>query len=111
MSEKKNLKQLDYLLLNLKDYAAEPNVPDYSGEYPPPMEWEQGEVQLLLDYINELQVQLQQKENIIKEVREILNNKRTIMTTQLLNGGYCNYEELLYQVDEEIRKTLDKENK
>lgn len=51
---------------------------------------------------------LQQKENIIKEVRETLNNKRTIMTTQLLNGSYCNYEELLYQVDEEIRKILDK---
>ena len=47
-------------------------------------------------------------ENIIKEIRETLNNKRTIMTTQLLNGGYCNYEELLYQVDEEIRKILDK---
>lgn len=50
-------------------------------------------------------------ENIIKEVRETLNNKRDIFTTLLLNGSYRNYEELLYQVDEEIRKILDKENK
>lgn len=62
----------------------------------------------LFERIFELERELQQKDNIIKEVREILNNKRTIMATQLLNGGYCNYEELLYQVDEEIRKILDK---
>lgn len=49
--------------------------------------------------------------NITKEIRDTLNNKRTIMTTKLLNGEYCDYEELLYQVDEEIRKILDKENK
>ena len=55
-----------------------------------------------------LENQLQQKENIIKEVREILNNKREILTMQLIDRGYCDYEELLYQVYEEIRKTLDK---
>ena len=63
----------------------------------------------ILGIINDIENQFQQKENIIKEVRETLNNKRTIMTTQLLNGEYCDYEELLYQVDEEIRKILDKE--
>ena len=63
--------------------------------------------------IKQLQDQLQQKDNITKEVREILNNKREILTMQLLDGGYCDYEELLYQVYEEIRKILDKveENK
>ena len=58
--------------------------------------------------IKDIENQFKQKENIIKEVRETLNNKRTIMTTQLLNGECCDYEELLYQVDEEIRKVLDK---
>jgi len=102
MSEKKNLKQLDYLLLNLKDYAAEPNVPDYSGEYPPPMEWEQGEVQLLLDYINELQVQLQQKENIIKEVREYIKENSIYYPT----SDGCQW------VDQfKVLEILDKENK
>ncbi len=60
------------------------------------------------DFLEKVKNIIERKENIIKEVREILNNKRTIMTTQLLNCGYCNYEELLYQVDEEIRKILDK---
>ena len=88
MRKKKNLKQLDYLLLNLKDYAAEPNVPDYSEEYPPPMEWEQGEVQLLLDYINDLQVQLQQKENETKNAKNKTEHYKDVLR-QIIH--YCNY--------------------
>lgn len=68
-----------------------------------------GTLRYLYDENKELKSQLQQKENIIKEAKEILNNKRSILTTQFLNGEYFDYEELLYQVDEEIRKILDNE--
>ena len=66
------------------------------------------EIKRLNNIIKELEKQLQQKESIIKEVKEILNNKREISVLQLIDRGYCDYEELLYQVDEEIRKILDK---
>jgi len=56
----------------------------------------------------EANIEIQRLNNIIKEIREILNNKREISVTQLLDRGYCDYEELLYQVDEEIKKVLDK---
>lgn len=45
----------------------------------------------------------------VKEIKEkietILNNKRTIMLQQMLLGN-VDYEELLYQIDEEIREVL-----
>ena len=66
------------------------------------------ELKLYKDNHEHLNNLLQQKENIIKKIRETLDDKRSILTTHLLNGEYCYYEELLYQVDEEIRKILDK---
>lgn len=43
------------------------------------------------------------------EILEVLNNKRDIMTKQMLYGMSVDYKELLFQVDEEIRKII-KEN-
>lgn len=65
------VKQLfDYM----KQYVEEPNVPDYTGEYPPCWEITQEEVELILNYINllqqenqQLKEQLQQREEVIEE--------------------------------------------
>lgn len=64
-------------------------------------------------HIKEADYEIEKLNNIIKEAREILINKRRIFTMQLLNGLHCDFEELLYQVDEEIGKVLNKveENK
>lgn len=40
------------------------------------------------------------------KILEILNNKRDIMTKQMLCGISVDYQELLFQVDEEIRKII-----
>lgn len=48
-------KEIEELLNNLKWYVNVDNEPDYNGEYPPPLEWEQGEVKLLLSYIEQLE--------------------------------------------------------
>ena len=64
-----------------------------------------------LKLYNDSLEEIERLNNIIKEIIDTLNNKREILVTQLLDGGYCDYEELLYQVDEEIRKILDKEYK
>ena len=59
-------------------------------------------IKQLLDLITNLQTQLQQKENIIKEVRECINKKLNI------NSGYVDYDfgtELLRQ---ELLEILDK---
>ncbi len=63
-----------YLLIDLQEYSNEPNNQDINGEYDPPRELETSEAKLLLDLITNLQNQLQQKENIINEVREYANN-------------------------------------
>lgn len=47
----------------------------------------------------------------IEQAREILNNKRQKLTEELLTKGHCDYEELLYQLDEEIGRILDKVGK
>lgn len=51
-------KEIEELLNNLKWYANADNEPDYNGEYPPPLEWEQGQVKLLLSYIEQLEIQI-----------------------------------------------------
>ena len=45
-----------------------------------------------------------------EKIEEILNNKREIMIKQMLQG-YVDYEEILYQVDEEIRQVLEDSDK
>lgn len=40
------------------------------------------------------------------KILEVLNNKRDIMLKQMLCGMSVDYEELLFQVDEEIRKII-----
>lgn len=100
--------EIKELLIDLEQYIAEPNSQDINGEYYPPRELDQCEARLLVYYITKLQLENELLHFIIKEVRKTLNNKRSILTTQLLNGEYCNYEEMLYQVDEEIREILDK---
>lgn len=47
-------------------------------------------------------------EEIKEKIMKVLNDKREIMIRQMFSGK-VDYEELLYQVDEEIRKILDKE--
>ena len=41
-----------------------------------------------------------------EKILEVLNNKRDIMTKQMLFGMSVDYKELLFQVDEEIRKII-----
>lgn len=53
----------------------------------------------------ELSQEIERLNKIIKEVGEILNNKRDKMIMQQFD---CDFEELLYQIDEEIRNLLDK---
>jgi hypothetical protein len=43
--------------------------------------------------------------SIKEKIEKILNDKRTIMLQQMFSGN-VDYEELLYQVDEEIREVL-----
>lgn len=45
-----------------------------------------------------------------EKIEEILNNKREIMIRQMLQGS-VDYEELLYQIDEEIRQALKESDK
>ena len=40
------------------------------------------------------------------KILEVLNNKRDIMTKQMLYGMSVDYQELLFQIDEEIRKII-----
>lgn len=40
------------------------------------------------------------------KILEVLNNKRDIMLKQMLFGLSVDYEELLFEVDEEIRKII-----
>jgi hypothetical protein len=73
MSEEEK-RQIKYLLDNLKWYAEAPNVPDYNGEYAPPMEWEQGEVKILLKYMKEKDVLLDKYKQVIDKIKEIINH-------------------------------------
>ena len=41
-----------------------------------------------------------------EKILEVLNNKRDIMTKQMLYGLSVDYQELLFQIDEEIRKII-----
>lgn len=41
-----------------------------------------------------------------EKILEVLNNKRNIMTKQMLYGLSVDYQELLFQIDEEIRKII-----
>lgn len=50
---------------------------------------------ILLDYITNLQNQLQQKENIIKEVRELLKND------YFEDGSFNNYKKVFELLDKE----------
>ena len=93
--------------VNIRDYVSDDHV-ESIGEI---SRSQSAIIQALSIDNSNLEKQLLHKDNIIKGIIEILNNKRTIMTTKLLNGEYCDYEELLYQIDEEIRKILDKEYK
>lgn len=45
-----------------------------------------------------------------EKIEEILNNKREIMLKQMLQG-HVDYEEILYQLDEEIRQVLKDSDK
>ena len=45
-----------------------------------------------------------------EKIEEILNNKREIMVRQMLQGC-VDYEEILYQLDEEIRQALEDSDK
>ena len=51
----------------------------------------------------ELSQEIERLNNIIKEVGKILNNKRDKMIMQQFD---CDFEELLYQIDEEIREVI-----
>lgn len=48
-------------------------------------------------------LEIERLNKIIKKVNEILNNKRDKMIMQQFD---CDFEELLYQIDEEIRDLL-----
>lgn len=43
--------------------------------------------------------------SVKEKIEIILNNKRAIMLQQMLSGN-VDYEELLFQIDEEIREVL-----
>lgn len=67
------------LLDFMQQYVDEPNVPDYSGEYPPCWEIEQEEVDKILNYIKEIKTenkqikeQLQQRDSVIEEAIKYL---------------------------------------
>ncbi len=53
-------------------------------------------------------LEIERLHSIINEAKETIKDKRKTMTSKLLSGGRCNYEELLYQLDEEIWGILDK---
>ena len=89
------------LLIDLQQYIDEPNNQDINGEYEPTRELEQGEARLLLVLIINLQNQLQQKENIIKEVREYIKEMQV----------YCIEFESWGVPSKELLEILDKENK
>lgn len=44
-----------------------------------------------------------------EKILEILNNKREIMVKEILQGISVDYKELLFEIDEEIRKILGEE--
>lgn len=45
-----------------------------------------------------------------EKILEILNNKREIMVKNILYGRGVDYKELLFEIDEEIRKILGDSN-
>lgn len=45
-----------------------------------------------------------------EKILEILNNKREIMMKEIIYGISVNYKELLFEIDEEIRKLLGDSN-
>ena len=66
-------KEIEELLNELKWYVDAPNEQDYNGEYDPPLEWEQGEVKLLLSYIEQLKKEnerLQQENQQLKKQKD-----------------------------------------
>ena len=62
-------KEIEELLNELKWYVDADNEPDYNGEYPPPLEWEQGQVKLLLSYIEQLENNRDKAIEYVKEFR------------------------------------------
>lgn len=76
---KKEKQQIKYLLENLKWYAVEPNEPDYNGEYPPPMEWEQGDVKLLLKYLEGKDKEIKRLNNIINTLEDSIVGKINVL--------------------------------
>ena len=52
--EQKNNKNINLLIEELRQYTKLKNEQDINGEYEPPLEWEQGEVKELLEYIDRL---------------------------------------------------------
>ena len=45
-----------------------------------------------------------------EKILEILNNKREIMMKEILYGISVDYKELLFEIDEEIRKLIGEDN-
>lgn len=64
-------KEIEELLNELKWYVDADNEPDYNGEYPPPLEWEQGQVKLLLSYIEQLE---KENDRLKKEIEQCKKN-------------------------------------
>lgn len=52
--EYKNNRDINLLIEELRQYVNLKNEQDINGEYEPPLEWEQGDVKLLLQYIENL---------------------------------------------------------
>ena len=82
---------------------------------------EQLDSTLIFTYIQKLENQLQQKENIIKEVREYITSYESISIMRGIMNEYSNYDldiktmnEMIRRymvVHDELLKILDKENK
>ena len=78
--------EIKELLNDLVWYAGVSNEPDYNGEYPPPMEWEQGDVRKLLDCITNLQEENKMYAQLKDEYEDIIDKA----IDKLLQQGYLN---------------------
>lgn len=75
----------------LKEYKDEPNVPDYTGEYPPPYELTQDDAELILNVKEKQDKEIERLNNIIDKAKmycedvteEHENGDYNVSTTQL----------------------------
>jgi len=92
-------KEIEELLNELKWYADAPNEQDYNGEYDPPLEWEQGEVKLLLSYIEQLNLENKFAKEYEKNYRETYKKYKQLENNRDKAIEICDFYNKKYQKD------------